>query len=58
MMSKLRYLGGFKGPGRHRLQIQHDGTRDHMRILFKREDDITAEAGDVLATGQEIGQAS
>ena len=35
-MSKLRYIGGFTGPGRHRAQDQHDDTWDHMREAAAR----------------------
>lgn len=43
-MSKLRYIGGFTGPGRHPLVEQHDGAWDPMRILLKRHSDDTPDA--------------
>jgi hypothetical protein len=51
IMSKLRYIGGFTGPGRHRLEVQHDGAWDQMRILFKRHSDGTTDATATVELG-------
>ena len=59
IMSKLRYIGGFTGPGRHRAQDQHDDTWDHMRILLKRQNGGTPDAApEARSLEQESSQAS